>query len=48
MAQISAFKGLRFNTEVAGEISTLCCPPYDIISEQQRLGFLAENEQNIE
>ena len=47
MAQISAFKGLRFNTEVAGEISTLCCPPYDIISEQQRLGFLAENEQNI-
>ena len=47
MAQISAFKGLRFNTEVAGEISALCCPPYDIISEQQRLGFLAENEQNI-
>lgn len=47
MAQISAFKGLRFNTEVAGEISTLCCPPYDIISEQQRLGFLENNENNI-
>lgn len=47
MAQISAFKGLRFNTETAGEISTLCCPPYDIISEEQRLAFLKNNKHNI-
>ncbi|MGN0452724.1 MAG: DUF1015 domain-containing protein [Ruminococcus sp.] len=47
MAQIKAFKGLRFNTEKAGEIGSLCCPPYDIISEEQRLQFIAENDRNI-
>ncbi len=46
MADIKAFKGLRF-TEKAGEISTLTCPPYDIISEQQRLDYLARNDKNI-
>ena len=47
MAQISAFKGLRFDTDTAGNIRSLCCPPYDIISEQQRLGYINENEYNI-
>ena len=47
MAQISAFKGLRFDTGVAGDIKSLCCPPYDIISEEQRLEFLRTNENNI-
>ncbi len=47
MAQISAFKGLRFDTNAAGEIKSLCCPPYDIISEEQRLQFLSNNENNI-
>lgn len=47
MAQISAFKGLRFDTGMAGDIKALCCPPYDIISEEQRLQFLANNENNI-
>lgn len=46
MADIKAFKGLRFSEE-AGEISTLCCPPYDIISEEERLAFLDNNENNI-
>lgn len=46
MADIRAFKGLRF-TEKAGEVSELTCPPYDIISEQQRLGYLDKNGNNI-
>ena len=46
MAEIKAFKALRF-TEKAGEIAELCCPPYDIISEEQRLEFLKKNEHNI-
>ncbi len=46
MADIKAFKGLRF-TEKAGEISALACPPYDIISEQQRLAYLDRNSNNI-
>ena len=46
MAKIKAFKALRF-TQKAGDISKLVCPPYDIISEDERLGYLKANENNI-
>jgi uncharacterized protein (DUF1015 family) len=46
MAEIKAFKGLRY-TEKAGEIKNLCCPPYDIISNEEREEFLAVNPNNI-
>ena len=47
MTVIKAFKGMRYNTSKAGDISKLCCPPYDIISEQQRLDYISENEFNV-
>ena len=47
MADIKAFKGMRFDTDKAGDIAKLCCPPYDIISEEERLSFIKENENNI-
>ncbi len=47
MAEIRPFRALRFNTEKAGEIGELVCPPYDIISEEQRLGYLSRNPNNI-
>ena len=47
MAEIKPFRGFRFNTEKAGTIEELCCPPYDIISEEQRKGYLARNPNNI-
>ena len=46
MATIKPFRGLRF-TEKAGALNELICPPYDIINEQQRLGYIAKNEHNI-
>ena len=46
MAEIKAFKGLRY-TEKAGDINELVCPPYDIISDEQRLEFINKNESNI-
>ncbi len=46
MALIRPFRALRF-TEKAGNIEELTCPPYDIISESQRLGYLKRNENNI-
>ena len=46
MAEIKAFKGLRY-TEKAGDIKNLCCPPYDIINEEQRNRLLAKNEHNL-
>lgn len=46
MAIVKPFKGLRFQ-ESAGPISELVCPPYDIISEEQRQAFLKTNEHNV-
>ena len=46
MAEIKAFKGLRF-TDKAGEIGKVCCPPYDIISPEQKNQYIAENPHNI-
>ena len=47
MAVIKPFRGMRFNTDKAGELKTLCCPPYDIISEEQRKAFIAQNPYNV-
>ncbi len=47
MAEIRAFKALRFDTEKAGAIEELVCPPYDIISEEQRQEYIYRNSNNI-
>lgn len=47
MAVIKPFRGMRYNTENAGKISELCCPPYDIIDEKQRLSYISQNEYNV-
>ncbi len=47
MAEVKPFRGMRYNTSAAGDISKLCCPPYDIISERQRAKYVAENEYNV-
>lgn len=47
MAEIKPFKALRFNTAAAGNIEELTCPPYDIISEEQRKAYLSTNEKNV-
>ncbi|MBC8571440.1 DUF1015 domain-containing protein [Zongyangia hominis] len=46
MATVKGFRGVRF-TEKAGTIAELCCPPYDIISEEQRQNYLAQNPHNV-
>lgn len=46
MAEIRPFRALRF-TPKAGKIEELTCPPYDIISESQRLAYLKRNPHNI-
>lgn len=47
MAEIKAFRGMRYNTEKAGKLEELCCPPYDIISEKERRGYIAQNPYNV-
>ena len=46
MAEIRPFRALRF-TKAAGSLEQLLCPPYDIISEQQRQEYLKTNPNNI-
>ena len=47
MADIKAFRALRYDLAKAGDISELTCAPYDIISEEQRLEYLRRNPYNI-
>lgn len=47
MAEIKPFCALRFNTEKAGAIDTLVCPPYDIISDKQREDYIKANANNV-
>lgn len=46
MATVKPFKALRF-TKKAGKIGELLCPPYDIISEEERREYIKTNEHNI-
>lgn len=46
MAVIKPFCALRF-TKKAGDIRRLVCPPYDIVSEEERVGYIRENPHNI-
>ncbi|MDR0986722.1 MAG: DUF1015 domain-containing protein [Ruminococcus sp.] len=47
MAKIKPFRGMRFVTKNAGDINTLVCPPYDIISKTQREDYIKKNPYNI-
>ncbi|MEE1280319.1 MAG: DUF1015 domain-containing protein [Oscillospiraceae bacterium] len=46
MALIKPFKAMRFS-QSAGDIASLVCPPYDIVSDAQRAALLSKNEHNL-
>ena len=43
MADIRPFRALRYDLPKAGDIQELTCPPYDIISPDQRREYLSRN-----
>ena len=47
VAEVRAFPGLRYDDHVAGPLSDLICPPYDVISDDDRRRLLARNERNF-
>ncbi len=47
MAEVKPFRALRFDIKKAGKIDELVCPPYDIISEEERKAFIGKNDHNI-
>jgi uncharacterized protein (DUF1015 family) len=47
VAEVRAFPALRYDERVAGALSDLICPPYDVISTEERARLEARNERNV-
>src|ERR1700739_93412 len=47
MPTVRPFSALRYDRGVAGELDDLVAPPYDVISDEQRAGYLARSPYNV-
>jgi uncharacterized protein (DUF1015 family) len=47
MPTVRPFKALRYDTAVAGPLDDLVAPPYDVISDEARLDYLARSAYNV-
>ena len=47
MPQLLPFAGLRPGVPVVGSVDVVICPPYDIITEEQRVALLARSPYNV-
>lgn len=45
--ELQPFRGIRYDTDIAGDLSQLLCPPYDIISDTQRLQLYERSPYNM-
>ena len=47
MADFIPFRGIRYDTSIAGPLSDLVCPPYDVIDEAARERLYARSPNNF-
>jgi uncharacterized protein (DUF1015 family) len=47
MPTVKPFRALRYDTAVAGPLERLVAPPYDVISDEARVDYLARSPYNI-
>ena len=47
MAEIHPFRGMRYNQSLAKDLSTVICPPYDIIDPQLQKELYLKSEYNF-
>ncbi|UCH51072.1 MAG: DUF1015 domain-containing protein [Chloroflexota bacterium] len=47
LAEISPFSGMRYNQEIVGDMASVICPPYDIISPEEQAAYYAKSDYNI-
>jgi uncharacterized protein (DUF1015 family) len=47
MAEISPFRGLRYNQALASNLGDLLCPPFDVISAAEQQDFYQKSPYNI-
>lgn len=46
MAKVIPFKGLRYNLDIVGDVSSVITPPYDVISREEQEAFYDLNPYN--
>lgn len=46
MAEVHPFRALQYDQSVAGPLGELVSPPYDVITPEQREGYLAASDHN--
>src|SRR5690348_16396063 len=47
VAEVRAFPALRYDVKVAGPLDDLICPPYDVISPEERAALVARSRGNF-
>ena len=47
MPRVSPFRALRYDETVAGPLPDLVAPPYDVIDDAARRGYLARSPYNV-
>ena len=46
MADVRPFRAAYYDSDNAGSLGSLVCPPYDVISDDERAGYLARSPHN--
>ncbi len=47
VAEVRAFRALRYDPDVAGPLEDLVAPPYDVITREERADYLARSPFNV-
>ncbi|GAJ23054.1 unnamed protein product, partial [marine sediment metagenome] len=47
MAEIRPFRGMRYNQQLVKDLSSVICPPYDIITPQVEQELYHQSEYNF-
>lgn len=47
LAEICPFSGVLYNQEVVGDLASVICPPYDVISPEEQKAYYEKSEYNV-
>ncbi|HAZ31962.1 MAG TPA: hypothetical protein DCY61_04640, partial [Dehalococcoidia bacterium] len=47
MADVRPFHGIRYNTGMIGDLSSVITPPYDVITPEQQASYYRKSPHNI-
>ena len=47
MAEVCPFMGIRYDSQKIEDLSSVICPPYDVISSEQQTAYYEKSDYNI-